>query len=188
MHGAGKFRSDWNLALIEDVIARNYADLLSTVTQKIDPRSPEARAAYYQLFPQTGKLVRPWACIIPPLLRALYDAPTVVCNGKWAVPNAGVVFVAEESDALPLSEFLSHAGLNICVCPGSIPTVRPYPPHRYSIVLMTLIVMPCALYNGIGSIARVSTLPLSGSRSKLPPIYMFLFNADVHNSDDIVGL
>ena len=49
MHGAGKFRSDWNLALIEDVIARSYADLLLAASQKVAPTDTTGRTAYYQV-------------------------------------------------------------------------------------------------------------------------------------------
>ena len=57
MQGAGKFRSDWNVALLEDVVARSYADLLIATAAEIDPGSAGVNA-YYALFEAPTKTLQ----------------------------------------------------------------------------------------------------------------------------------
>ena len=58
MHGAGKFRSDWNVALLDDVIARTYAEILLECTKSTDATQADARQAYYAMLPNTATMVR----------------------------------------------------------------------------------------------------------------------------------
>lgn len=80
MKGMGKFRSDWNSLLLNDVVASTYCYLLSVC--------PEIDRLSYSLWP-SGSYVEPWRSMVAQLYRNLSDCPLLhsdVDGGSWVTP------------------------------------------------------------------------------------------------------
>jgi sacsin len=58
MSGSGAKRSEWNVCLLEDVVAPAYARLLAEAARLLGPTP-----AFFALFPTGGKLREPWGCV-----------------------------------------------------------------------------------------------------------------------------
>jgi sacsin len=87
MVGGGKKRSEWNTALLEDVVAPVYARLLAEAAQLLGPV-----AAYYALFP-SGALREPWACLVRRVFSCLVPLPVLHNGGAgcWVAPRDAVL-------------------------------------------------------------------------------------------------
>eukprot|EP00965_Chrysotila_dentata_P095510 3156903-Pleurochrysis_carterae.AAC.1 len=69
MVGVGRMRSDWNVALLQDVVAPSYGQMLlyaRTIVPKISD--------FYQLWPQ-AQPAEPWAGMVSVLYRVLAQQP-----------------------------------------------------------------------------------------------------------------
>jgi sacsin len=69
--GQGKVRSDWNLALLEDLAAPLYARLLAESAQRLGPT-----AAYFALWPPLD-LAPPWSNMATQLYKEVRSVPHI---------------------------------------------------------------------------------------------------------------
>ncbi|KAL6965910.1 hypothetical protein U1Q18_049781 [Sarracenia purpurea var. burkii] len=112
MAGGGKKRSDWNIYLLEDVLAPAYGHLLEKVASEIGPCN-----LFFSLWPTTVGL-EPWASMVRKLylfvadsgLRVLY---TKARGGQWISTKQAIFpdFTFHKVDEL--IEALSDAGLPV---------------------------------------------------------------------------
>lgn len=112
MAGGGKKRSDWNIYLLEDVLAPAYGHLLEKVASEIGPCN-----LFFSLWPTTVGL-EPWVSMVRKLylfiadfgLRVLY---TKARGGQWISTKQAIFpdFTFHKTDELV--EALSDAGLPI---------------------------------------------------------------------------
>ncbi|XP_043716705.1 sacsin isoform X2 [Telopea speciosissima] len=110
MTGGGKARSDWNIYILEDVVAPAYGHLLEKLATEVGPCD-----LFFTLWPtKTG--LEPWASLVRKLyisiadlgLRVLY---TKVRGGQW-IPTKQAIFPDFTFPrATELIEALSDAGL-----------------------------------------------------------------------------
>lgn len=110
MAGGGKVRSDWNMHLLEDVVAPAYCHLLTKVAAEIGPSD-----LFFSLWP-TSTGVEPWfsmvrklyMCIAERGFRILY---TKARGGQWISTKQAIFpdFTFPQADQLV--EALSDAGL-----------------------------------------------------------------------------
>ena len=68
MVGDGKLRADWNCALLEDVVAPSYCELLLEARHAL----PDG-GRYYELWPQ-HRPAEPWCRLVDTLYRRLLEA------------------------------------------------------------------------------------------------------------------
>ena len=73
--GAGRVRSDWNEALLVDVVAPAYAQLLLSAREHMPP----SRADFYALWPQRP-LPEPWGGLVRAVYALALDAPLLRCE------------------------------------------------------------------------------------------------------------
>lgn len=112
MAGGGKKRSDWNIYLLEDVLAPAYGHLLEKVASEIGPCN-----LFFSLWPTTVGL-EPWVSMVRRLylfiadfgLRVLY---TKARGGQWISTKQAIFpdFTFHKTDELV--EALSDAGLPV---------------------------------------------------------------------------
>ncbi|KAL5993451.1 hypothetical protein ACLOJK_014376 [Asimina triloba] len=110
MTGGGKVRSDWNIFLLEDVVAPAYGHLLAKVAAEIGPSE-----LFFSLWPTT-KRPEPWESVVRRLymciadlgLRVLY---TKARGGQWISTKQAVFPDFSFHKADELGEALSNAGL-----------------------------------------------------------------------------
>lgn len=117
MDRGGKFRSDWNRLLLEDVAAPLFNELLLGLQTK---QSPTER--YYSLWP-TGSFEGPWALLVKSIYKAIYSSPVLysrVADGTWVSPAKAIIhdedFVRNEE----LEEALVSAGMPVVHLPKPI--------------------------------------------------------------------
>src|SRR5437870_982044 len=98
MTGDGRLRSDWNRAVLEDVVAPAYCSLLqflstynlvrATSVQSTDVSGTIDLATYYSLWPTAGS-GEPWSALIQRVYRLANDQPLLYCTdpvssgGSW---------------------------------------------------------------------------------------------------------
>ncbi|XP_059656455.1 uncharacterized protein LOC132303270 isoform X2 [Cornus florida] len=112
MAGGGKKRSDWNMYLLEDVLAPAYGHLLEKVALEIGPCD-----LFFSFWPTTIGL-EPWASIVRKLyhfiaefgLRVLY---TKARGGQWISTKQAIFPDFSFKKAHELVEALSDAGLPV---------------------------------------------------------------------------
>lgn len=110
MVGGGKERSDWNLYLIENVVAPAYGRLLEKIAMEIGPCDQ-----FFSFWP-TLETLEPWSSLIRKLysfvtdcdLRVLY---TKARGGKWVSPKQAILPDFAFGKAQDMCEALSDAGL-----------------------------------------------------------------------------
>ncbi|KAJ3689238.1 hypothetical protein LUZ61_018402 [Rhynchospora tenuis] len=110
MDRGGKFRSDWNRLLLEDVAAPLFSELLLGLQTKQLPTE-----IYYSLWP-TGSFEGPWALLVQSIYKAIYSSPvlySLVAGGTWVSPAKAIIhdkdFVRNEE----LGEALVTAGMPV---------------------------------------------------------------------------
>jgi sacsin len=110
MDRGGKFRSDWNRLLLEDVAAPLFNELLLGLQTKQLPTD-----LYYSLWP-TGSFEGPWALLVKSIYKAIYSSPVLyshVAGGTWVSPPKAIIhdkdFVRNEE----LGEALVLAGMPV---------------------------------------------------------------------------
>ncbi|XP_042978918.1 sacsin isoform X3 [Carya illinoinensis] len=110
MAGGGKKRSDWNIYILEDVVAPAYARLLEKVSLEIGPCD-----LFFSLWPTTTGL-EPWASVVRKLyvfiadfgLRVLF---TKARGGQWISTKQSIFPDFTFHKAHDLVEALADAGL-----------------------------------------------------------------------------
>lgn len=119
MAGDGKIRSDWNMYLLEEVVAPAYGHLLETVALEFGPSD-----LFFSFWPTTGGF-EPWTSLVRKLyqfitesgLRVLY---TKTRGGQW-ISTKQAIFPDHNFDkSWELSEALSDAGLPVANIPKEI--------------------------------------------------------------------
>ena len=115
MMGAGKLRSDWNCALLEDVVAPSYVELLLCARTAVP-----SMAQYYQLWPQQ-RPAEPWGLLVDQLYASLLDQPVLRSesdDGAWVSPTEAVFAEpAEDGDeaAAAMRAALLRSGMPLVV-------------------------------------------------------------------------
>ncbi|XP_058090303.1 uncharacterized protein LOC131236843 isoform X2 [Magnolia sinica] len=110
MAGGGKARSDWNIYLLEDVVAPAYGHLLVKVAAEIGPSD-----LFFSLWPTTNR-PEPWASMVRRLYACIADLGcrvlyTKARGGQWISTKQAVFPDFTFPKANELSEALSNAGL-----------------------------------------------------------------------------
>ncbi|XP_062184286.1 uncharacterized protein LOC133888156 isoform X2 [Phragmites australis] len=110
MAGGGKVRSEWNLALLEDVVAPAYGHLLGAIAEELGPSD------LFLSFWPSAVGVEPWSSMVRKLyvsiaelgLNVLY---TKARGGHWVSTRQAIFPDFSFSKAMELAEVLSQAGL-----------------------------------------------------------------------------
>ncbi|KAJ4822812.1 hypothetical protein Tsubulata_015814 [Turnera subulata] len=110
MAGGGKKRSDWNIYILEDIVAPAYARLLEKIAQEIGPCD-----LFFSYWPTAAGL-EPWASVVRKLyifiaesgLRVLY---TKAREGNWISAKQALFPDFTFHKAVDLVEALSGSGL-----------------------------------------------------------------------------
>ena len=119
MTGDGKLRSEWNRALLEDVISHAYCTLLQHAT------TLEENPNYYELWP-TCALGEPWKLLLVNIYHRLQTLPILFCHlsgGMWISPKRAVLFPNSEEGKEKnesLCQILLKGKLPIVVLPAKI--------------------------------------------------------------------
>ncbi|KAK8493331.1 hypothetical protein V6N12_000543 [Hibiscus sabdariffa] len=119
MAGGGKKRSDWNIYLLEDVVAPAYGHLLEKIGSLIGPCE-----LFFSFWPTTMG-VEPWASVVRKLyifiaefgLRILY---TKARGGQWISTKQAIFPDFTFHKALELVEALCDAGLPLANVPKPV--------------------------------------------------------------------
>jgi sacsin len=121
MAGAGRLRSDWNQALIEEGIATAYAKVLVAATASMQP------AAFYTLWPHTLP-AEPWGLLVRALYTALVHLPVLhmpaveteaavglgsESSGRWVTPSSAILPTDELRTNAPLTNALRSEGVAV---------------------------------------------------------------------------
>ena len=117
MAGDGKTRSDWNVALLCDVVAPAYVQLLLDAASELG-----WCGQYFQLWPRaTGR--EPWAGVVRALYQLLFDAAvlrTELGGGKWIPPDVAVLSDDSVDYSEELTQVMFRKGLPVVVPPAHI--------------------------------------------------------------------
>jgi sacsin len=116
MIGAGKLRSDWNRALLHDVVAPSYAELL------LQSRELQGRPSrYFELWP-SSRPAEPWGGLVDTLYGLLLDQPVLYSEGTagWVSPRKAVFASSDAAGAAAGEGAAVHAAL----VRGGMPLVR----------------------------------------------------------------
>ncbi|KAL3643316.1 hypothetical protein CASFOL_014131 [Castilleja foliolosa] len=119
MTGDGKMRSDWNMYLLEEVVAPAYAHLLVTVGLEFGPCD-----LFFSFWPTTGGF-EPWTSLVRKLyqfvsdnsLRVLY---TKARGGQWISTKQAIFPDHNFGKSWKLLEALSDAGLPVASVPKEV--------------------------------------------------------------------
>lgn len=119
MAGGGKIRSDWNIFLLEDVVAPAYAHLLETVALEFGPCD-----LFFSLWP-TVAVPEPWVGMIRKLYTYIADSGfhvlyTKARDGQWISSKQAIFPDFSFSKMVELSDALSQAGLPIITLPRPV--------------------------------------------------------------------
>ena len=118
--GGGKMRADWNRALLEDVAAPSYAQLLLYARRMLS-----GGASYYALWPQQ-LTAEPWRGMVSVLYRMLLKQPVLhsaAQGGTWVSPAAAVfaeVAGGEEAAPAAMHAVLLRSGVPLVVVPSAV--------------------------------------------------------------------
>ncbi|XP_072965979.1 uncharacterized protein [Typha angustifolia] len=110
MAGGGKVRSEWNICLLEDVVAPAYAHLLAVIAEEIGPSD------FFFSFWPTVVVVEPWVSMVRKLYMSIADLElrvlfTKARGGQWISTRQAIFPDFSFSKAVELAEALSQAGL-----------------------------------------------------------------------------
>uniref|UniRef100_A0A7N0RD15 RING-type domain-containing protein n=1 Tax=Kalanchoe fedtschenkoi TaxID=63787 RepID=A0A7N0RD15_KALFE len=110
MDRGGRMRSDWNVHLLEDVVAPSYAHLLLSLRELLGPTK-----LYYSMFP-TGAFKEPWSILAENVYRNICDSPLLhseTDGGIWVSPREAYLHDKEFSKSEALGKGLAHLGMPI---------------------------------------------------------------------------
>ncbi|KAM4120132.1 hypothetical protein ACJW30_03G110200 [Castanea mollissima] len=113
MAGGGKKRSDWNVYILEDVVAPAYGHLLEKVALEIGPCD-----LFFSLWPTTG--LEPWASVVRKLYNFVADFGVRVLftkanGGRWISTRQAIFPDFTFHEAHDLAQALSDAGLPLVI-------------------------------------------------------------------------
>jgi sacsin len=116
MAGGGRIRSEWNLALLEDVVAPAYGHLLAAIAEELGPSD------LFLSFWPSAVGIEPWSSMVRKLyvsiaelgLNVLY---TKARGGHWISTRQAIFPDFSFSKACELAEVLSQDGLPIVSVP-----------------------------------------------------------------------
>ena len=117
MVGVGQLRSEWNIALLQDVLAPCYAQLL------LYARSLLHGPAFYALWP-SSKPAEPWGSLVAAMYRLVLDQPLLRCEadgGSWLSARSAI-FADGGGFELPdaARELLLRRGMPLAVVPAPV--------------------------------------------------------------------
>ncbi|KAI0491374.1 hypothetical protein KFK09_025634 [Dendrobium nobile] len=112
MAGGGKVRSEWNLCVLEDVIAPAYGHLLVFIAQEVGPCD-----LYFSFWP-TSTGLEPWESMVRKFYVFLSDQRLPVLytkarGGQWISARQAIFPDFNFRNAIELAEALSEAGLPV---------------------------------------------------------------------------
>ncbi|XP_066349988.1 uncharacterized protein [Miscanthus floridulus] len=112
MAGGGRVRSEWNLALLEDVVAPAYGHLLSAVAEELGPSD-----LFLSFWPSAAG-VEPWSSMVWKLYVSIAELGihvlyTKARGGHWLSTRQAIFPDFSFSKAMELAELLSQAGLPV---------------------------------------------------------------------------
>ncbi len=132
MQGSGKVRSEWNVSLLEDIVAQSYLAVIKALVATV--KTPAAAQELYQIFPTPG-LAAPWCHVATATCRLLHTQPVVLVGDRAAAPQ-DVVFCASDNEAeTQLTPLLLRLGIPICLAPTAV--ARAFEEAKCSISRMT---------------------------------------------------
>ncbi|KAL6651611.1 hypothetical protein ACP70R_010536 [Stipagrostis hirtigluma subsp. patula] len=110
MAGGGRARSEWNLALLEDVVAPAYGHLLAAVAKELGPFD-----LFLSFWPQVVG-VEPWSSMVRKLYVSIAELGlhvfyTKARGGHWVSTRQAIFPDFSFSKAMELADVLSEAGL-----------------------------------------------------------------------------
>lgn len=110
MAGGGKIRSEWNMCLLEDVIAPAYARLLACIAEEVGP------SELFFLFWPTAAGLEPWSSMLRKLYLSIAELGLPVLytkarGGQWVSTRQGIFPDFTFPKAVELAEALADAGL-----------------------------------------------------------------------------
>lgn len=119
MAGGGKMRSDWNIFLLEEVVAPAYGHLLEKVALDIGPSD-----LFFSFWPIAGA-VEPWISLVRKLYQFVSDSGLQVLytksrGGQWISTKQAIFPDYTFDKAWELSEALSDAGLPMATVPKEV--------------------------------------------------------------------
>ncbi|KAL4186156.1 hypothetical protein AMTRI_Chr09g12820 [Amborella trichopoda] len=110
MDRGGKFRSDWNILLLVDVVAPAFCELLVGVRKILGPTE-----AYYSLWP-SGSFEEPWTTLVKQVYKNISDLPVLhsdIEGGKWVSPTEAFINDAKFVKSNKLGEALMLLGMPV---------------------------------------------------------------------------
>ena len=115
MTGAGKLRSEWNHALLVEVVAPSYVQMLLYARNILNERQD-----YFSLWP-TRHLADPWGKLVKSTYTLALDVPVLWSNasgGRWVSAVEGI-FDGDKDEGLPrqLRALLERCGLPLVAIP-----------------------------------------------------------------------
>ncbi|XP_051132159.1 uncharacterized protein LOC127252147 isoform X2 [Andrographis paniculata] len=119
MTGDGKMRSDWNIYLLEEVVAPAYGYLLETVAKEFGTSD-----LFFSLWPTSGGF-EPWTLVVQKLYKFISESGlhvlyTKARGGQWISPKQAIFPDHNFNKAWELIEALSDAGLPVANLPKDI--------------------------------------------------------------------
>ena len=130
-------RSDWNCALLQDVIAPSYAKLLLAV--QADMGHAEL---YYQLWPQL-RPAEPWGLLVDTLYESILASPvlrTEANGGGWVSPTEAVFAEQAESDdeaVAAMHAALLRSGMPLVTVPKGVHELLQHAARKKGVALTT---------------------------------------------------
>ena len=117
MAGDGQLRSDWNVALLQDVVAPAYVSLLLAAVSTLGDCEQ-----YYGLWPSdTG--VEPWSFVVAQFFKVVMEAPvlhTELDGGTWVAPTSALLADTEWEEGAELTRVLLLLGLPVATPPAHV--------------------------------------------------------------------
>ncbi|KAJ3692968.1 hypothetical protein LUZ60_012063 [Juncus effusus] len=119
MSGGGKVRSEWNMALLEDVASPAYGRLLSALSTEMGPTD------LFTSFWPTSVAVEPWASMTRKLYSHIADLNLQVLyskqnGGRWLSPKKSIFPDFSFAEVTKLTETLAEAGLSVVSLPKPV--------------------------------------------------------------------
>lgn len=119
MAGDGKMRSDWNMYLLQDVVAPAYARLIETAARELGPSD-----LFFSFWPVTGGF-EPWTSLVRKFYQFVSESGLPVLytkarGGQW-ISTKQAIFPDHDFDkSWELLEVLSDSGLPVANAPKEI--------------------------------------------------------------------
>ncbi|GJN01337.1 hypothetical protein PR202_ga18596 [Eleusine coracana subsp. coracana] len=120
MAGGGRIRSEWNLALLEDVVAPAYGHLLAAIAEELGPSD------LFLSFWPSAVGIEPWSSMVRKFYVSIAELGLNVLHtkargGHWVSTRQAIFPDFSFSKASDLAEVLSQAGLPNSICLPLLP-------------------------------------------------------------------